>query len=130
MLGALAGHLLHPAGGADATHPIRNAYDLAGRLEAHGLHLRYVAADTWGDAFLTETDLTWEKLVVLRRDPGAAAAWKGTVHVERDRGYGETDAGGWGRHGLRAGGFLLFGDPDLIRRIRECLPRTEPAAAY
>jgi hypothetical protein len=126
VLGALAGHCLRPAAVADATRPIRNVYDLAGRLEARGLHLRYVATDLWGDAFLTEKDLTGEKLALLRRDPGAAAAWEGTVHVERNRGYGETDTWGWGRFGWRTGNFILFGDPELIRRIRECLSRTPP----
>jgi hypothetical protein len=129
VLGALAGHSMRPAGGTEANRPIRNAYDLAGRLEAGGLHLRYVAADLWGDAFLTEKDLPLEKLALLRRDPGAAAAWEGTVHVERDRGYGPTDTEGWGRYGWRTEGFLFFGDPNLVRRIRECLSRTPLAVA-
>jgi hypothetical protein len=126
VLGALTGHLVRPPGGAGAARALRNPYDLAGQLEAGGLRLHCVATGPWGDAYLTEKDLPRDRLALLRRDPAAAGAWEGTVLVERDRGYGETDAAGWGRHGWRVGDFLFFGDPRLLHRIRECLSRTPP----
>ena len=74
-----------------------------------------------------------EQLCGLARDPELVKTghWQGIVFCERV-GEGamipdEFIRDNWGEYALRIGPFLLFGDPDLLQRIRETF-RSKPEA--
>jgi hypothetical protein len=64
-----------------------------------------------------------EQLRWLQRNSLGAVRWQGIVHCARIRRGGfvieEHELQSWGEHGMRIGSLLFFGDPTLLRRIRE-----------
>jgi hypothetical protein len=101
---------------------------LLAHLRASGLDLRAVPTDRDGQAardraFLTTADRPWEELNALLATPEQVGRWRGTVFCERLHQPGSRDEAlrHWGGCGLRAGPFVLFGDPDLLDRVRAAL---------
>jgi hypothetical protein len=102
---------------------------LADHLRASGLRLRAVSAEGAGRAagdrvFLTTADEPWEHFNGLVALPEQVGRWRGTVFCERLHQPGSRDEAlrQWGECGLRAGPFVLFGDPDLLAQVRQALP--------
>jgi hypothetical protein len=98
--------------------------DRVGRLRERGLALRAVPTSKSGPvdagASLTETSRARAELSGLARSPKRIAGWKETVLCER-RVPDEGDRAQFEGHGLQAGPFFLFGDPDLLQRIADAL---------
>jgi hypothetical protein len=122
LAGAALGTLLgraHPPPAAAASH-----YDLAARVSARVPGLRVVHPNgpeglSWG-LYLTTTDRPRQELLALVRDRPDDPRWRGTVYcwrvVEGVERIDPDDVEVEGSPGL-----LLWGDPDLIRRIREAM---------
>jgi hypothetical protein len=96
--------------------------DLVQHLERRGLPLRVVPArrdGRWGnDIYLTqEPSLTWVDFQRKGKSADLAHQWRGSVWVRR-LGDGNWPVPEWGPHGCRIGGFLFFGDAQLIDRIK------------
>jgi hypothetical protein len=75
--------------------------------------------------FLCERPEPREQLQGLRRAAEYSARWPGIVFCEFNKRLGEIDEGElerWGEYGLQLGPFVFFGDPALLRRIRQALP--------
>jgi hypothetical protein len=99
---------------------------LVGRLRTAGLGLRVVPtgrnAKPDHNAYLTATGKGFEQLHAVPRMPEFIGDWRGTVYCERlysQRARQEARQGG--DYCLLAGPFLIFGDPELLARIRACL---------
>jgi hypothetical protein len=100
---------------------------LAAHLNGEGLGLRMVATQKDGavhqTAFLTTTGKGWEDLNRLPKDLNQINRWQGTLYCERV-------PGGDGWPGLAhpsddcclvVGPFLLYGDRELLGRVRAAL---------
>jgi hypothetical protein len=74
--------------------------------------------------YLTAAPASWEALNHLPRTPERAGRWRGVAHCRR-YGVERPVADGWGEHGLAAGPFLFFGDPELLAQIRVALQERE-----
>jgi hypothetical protein len=74
--------------------------------------------DMGGVYFCTEAK-TREELSLLSRQPERIASWRGVVFASRPPRSFETRADDWGEHGLLVGNVFLFGDAQLLARIRE-----------
>jgi hypothetical protein len=75
--------------------------------------------------FLCERPQPREQLQRLVRAVEHGDRWRGIVLCEWNRHVGEVSdeqLADWGEHGLRLGPFVFFGDPALLRRIRQALP--------
>jgi hypothetical protein len=98
---------------------------VARRLCACRLCLRVVPASPGGlfpGAYLTSTDQTRDELVDLPWSAEAAARWRGTVLCkEQAPGVDLLDRDP--QRLLRHGGFVFYGDPELLRQIAEVLRR-------
>jgi hypothetical protein len=73
-------------------------------------------------AYLTSTDQTRDELASLTWSAGAAERWRGTVFCKEEAPgvpLLERDP----QRLLRDGGFIFYGDPELLRRIAEVLRR-------
>jgi hypothetical protein len=103
--------------------------DLVGRLRAAGLELRLVRSAQQRapdyNAYLTTTGKDWSQLHGAPRLVEFTDRWRGTVFCEKLFGSGvkadptlQEQVQEWGDSCLVAGSFLLFGDPDLLARIR------------
>jgi hypothetical protein len=100
---------------------------LVSYLNGEGLGLRLVATQKDGvihtTAFLTTTPKGWEDLNRLQRGRTQIDHWRGTLHCERGPG-GEIWADlarQWGDCALVVGPFLLYGDRELLGRVRAAL---------
>jgi hypothetical protein len=100
---------------------------LVSYLNGEGLGLRLVATQKDGvihtTAFLTTTPKGWEDLNRLQRGRTRIDQWQGTLHCERGPG-GEAWADlarQWGNRALVVGPFLLYGDRELLGRVRHAL---------
>jgi hypothetical protein len=74
--------------------------------------------------FLCDRPRPPEQVQWLPRAPEFARRWRGVVYCERvgtATRIPEDLLEGWGEHGLGVGPFVLFGDPDLLERIREAV---------
>ena len=73
-------------------------------------------------AYLTSTVKEWRDLNALNKDPGRIQEWRGTLYCER---IGESEASHlleqWGDRCLIVGPFLLYGDAELLQRVRIAL---------
>jgi hypothetical protein len=74
--------------------------------------------------YLTAAPTSWETLNGLPRMPERAVRWHGVAHCRRC-GVEQPFVDHWGEHGLAAGPFLFFGDPDLLTQIRVALQQRE-----
>jgi hypothetical protein len=99
--------------------------DFVRHLHERGLHLKVVSSrqdGRWGgDLYLTEnSDLTWQSFQVKPRTAARIEQWRGSVWVRRlPRGDTAWSLYDWQEPGCRIGPFLLFGDEELIERIRQ-----------
>ncbi len=98
---------------------------LVAYLNGKGLGLRVVSTLKGGGgtevmAFLSTTDRGWEELTRLPRDRSQVGRWRGTLHCERGPGGGDWAdlQRQWGDCCLVVGPFLLFGDRELLGRVR------------
>jgi len=98
-------------------------------LHGQGIQLRVIP--DWPDgtrcvaAFLTEDpDETSSSLQSKPKVVERVGRWRGSVWVRRI--HCSTDVEGllwqWGEYGCRIGNFLLFGDKQIIDRIRRAFP--------
>lgn len=107
---------------------------LVAYLNGKGLGLRVVSTRHGGggtdrNAFLTTTDKGWEELSRPLRGRSHIDRWRGTLLCER--GPGAADWADltrqWGDCCLEVGPFLLFGDRELLGRVRAALSEfTQP----
>jgi hypothetical protein len=94
-------------------------------LRAQGIHFRVIPDRPDGSlcskAFLTEDpDETWSSCQKKPKLVERIGQWRGSIWVQRvDR---DTDTESllwlWGEYGCRIGNFLLFGDKQIIDRVR------------
>jgi hypothetical protein len=98
--------------------------DLLRCLAARGLRLHLTPGSTTGDLwagfYLSERPRDRDSLLVLCCSRHAIDRWEGVVNVVY-LGHLEAVPDDWGACGLRAGQLLLFGDPQLLTRIREAI---------
>jgi hypothetical protein len=106
---------------------------LADYLNSKGLGLRVVSTQSYGGierrAFLTTTDKGWEELSRPVRSPLHIDRWQGTLICERRPSAADWDdlTRQWEDCCLAAGPFLLFGDRELLGRVRAALSEfTQP----
>jgi hypothetical protein len=115
--------LLHPP-----SVPPNSLTELTDRLNRSGLSLYVVPlTDSSPEAglYLCERPNSREQLQKLRRAVELSERWRGIVFCEFNKRLGEVDDAElerWGEHGMVMGPFLFFGDPALLRRIRQALP--------
>jgi hypothetical protein len=111
--------------------PPRSVGELVDRQRASGMQLRVVAAAQSTQhlddgAFLCERDCPLEELSRLRRAAESHADWVGVVYAQRwrrdDVAVGFIN-GEWQGCSAWVGDVLLFGDPDLLRRIVTAVER-------
>jgi hypothetical protein len=103
-------------------------------LNSKGLGLRVVSTRYGGGdldrrAFLTTTDKGWEELSRLYRGPSHIDRWRGTLICERGPSGADWEdlTRQWGDCCLEVGPFLLFGDRELLGRVRAALSEvTQP----
>jgi hypothetical protein len=120
MLGTLGGRWARPAPPTG-----RGPYEVARRLCARGLCLRVVPASPGGlfpGVYLTTTHQTRDQLVGLPWSIDVAARWRGTVLCKEEAPGVELLERDPQRL-LRHGGFVFYGDPELLRQIAEVLRR-------
>jgi hypothetical protein len=102
--------------------------ELTEHLRRSGLSLHVVqmtAKSPEEGLYLCERPLEREQLQWFRRAAQDGDRWRGVVFCEFNRTLGETpdaELERWGEYGMRLGPFVLFGDPALLRRIRQALP--------
>jgi hypothetical protein len=75
--------------------------------------------------YLCERPQAREQLQRLVRAVEYSDSWRGVVFCECNKRLGEVSdeqMADWGEHGMRLGPFVFFGDPALLRRIRQALP--------
>ena len=101
---------------------------LVAYLNGNGLGLRVVSTLKGGGgthrlAFLTTTDQGWEDLSRLPRGRPQVERWRGTLYCERGPTGGDWDdlTREWGDCSLVVGPFLLYGDRELLGRVRAAL---------
>jgi hypothetical protein len=109
----------------------RSVGELVDRLRASGMQLRVVAAaqstqHLEDGAFLCERECPLEELSRLRRAAESHADWVGVAYAQRWR-RDEVAVGfingEWQDCSAPVGDVLLFGDPDLLRRIVDAVRR-------
>jgi hypothetical protein len=105
----------------------RSVAELVDRLHAAGILLRAVPVgqsiqDLENGAYLCERNRHRKELARLYRAAERRADWVGVVHCERWPRHEDTVEfilREWQSCSARVGDVLLFGDPDLLRRIVE-----------
>jgi hypothetical protein len=100
--------------------------DLAWQLRRNGMELRAVSAPPnnplWVSAYLTTTNKSREQLIVLPALRERIADWNGTVFCRKSiSGDAMDEDSNAGDCSMRVGPFFLFGDRDLMARIRDTL---------
>jgi hypothetical protein len=101
---------------------------LAAYLNGKGLGLRMVPIVKGGTirqtAFLTTTSQRWDFFNHLMKDPKQMDRWQGTLYCERAPHWAS-----WGDPTLQSGEcclvigpFFLFGDRELLGRVRDAFP--------
>jgi hypothetical protein len=101
--------------------------ELITHLHEAGLELRQVPSGMTGNndntAYLTTTAKGWEELACLWKAPERIADWKGTLYVEKRGENSDTEPliELWGDCCLVVGPFVVFGDRELLARVRDAL---------
>jgi hypothetical protein len=121
---AVVAHEMYPR-----RSPPRSVGQLVDRVRQQGMDLHVVPAmlsnpDLEGGAFLCERDRRWEELSFLGRIASRQAEWAGIVHAHRWPCNEDSTAfilREWQSCSARVGDVLLFGDPEMLRRIVEAL---------
>jgi hypothetical protein len=106
---------------------------LAAYLNDEGLGLRLVSTQKDGvihhTAFLTTTDQEWIDLNHLPKTRQKIDRWQGSLYCERSPfGDWSNQTHQWGDCCLVVGPFLLFGDRELLDRVRAALTPLVPSA--
>jgi hypothetical protein len=101
---------------------------LLSRLRAKRLNLHVVSAkrdtdDLRHGFFLSDRSRSWSSLCNVPRLPECIERWTGTVYVERRWSHEKVQPSfkSWGSNGLIVGRLILFGDPQMLARIRDAL---------
>jgi hypothetical protein len=108
--------------------PTRTLTELTERLRRAGLALSVVPLTDVSPEeglYLCERPQSREQLQWLRRAAEYGELWRGVVFCEFNKRLGEVpdeELSRWGEHGMQLGPFVFFGDPALLRRIRQALP--------
>jgi hypothetical protein len=108
--------------------PPRTLTELTERLHRAGLSLDVVPlTDNSPEKglYLCERPQPREQLQRLRRAVELGDRWNGIVFCEMNHPLGEVDQAEWerwGEYGMQLGLFVFFGDPALLRRIRQTVP--------
>jgi hypothetical protein len=108
--------------------PPRTLTELTQRLRRAGLPLHVVPITDISPEeglYLCERPQPREQLQMLRRAVALGDRWRGVVFCEFNKRLGEVpdeELQRWGEHGMQLGPFVFFGDPALLRRIRQALP--------
>jgi hypothetical protein len=104
--------------------------DFLDHLDRNGLQFRVIPAAAHGvladGVYLTEDpDLTWDEVQAKPRIVERIDQWRGTVRVGWAHSWIDVpqELEQSGDYGCRIGGFLLFGDRRLLRRIEEACRR-------
>jgi hypothetical protein len=111
--------------------PPRSVAELVDRLRASGMGVHVVPVNraTKGledGAFLCEGERPWEAVSLLRRGAEYLADWVGVVRAEH---WPDSEWAvffihrEWQGCSARVGDVLLFGDPELLRRIVDAMAR-------
>jgi hypothetical protein len=120
----LAHRLLHPR--SDPPRTLAELAALLGRSDPPLYAVPMAEHDPEAGLYLCEQPRPRERLQLLRRFPEYGDRWRGVVFCERDQHLGgeigESEWQRWGTYGMRIGLFVLFGDPDLLGRIRQAIP--------
>jgi hypothetical protein len=94
-------------------------------LRAQGIQFRVIPDRPDGPccnaAFLTEDpDETWLSCQKKSKTVERIVQWRGSIWVKRIDRYTDTEGllWQWGEYGCRIGNFLLFGDKQIVDRIR------------
>jgi hypothetical protein len=125
---AVAVPLIHQLLPPPAATPPPSLPDLAERLRRAGLSLHVVPMTHITPVeglYLCERPQPREQLQRLVRAVEHSDSWRGVVFCECNKRLGEVSdeqMADWGEHGMRLGPFVFFGDPALLRRIRQALP--------
>jgi hypothetical protein len=97
---------------------------------AAGLQLRVVPAredGKWGNSvYLTENpETTWRSLQGKNRNVEHIDQWKGVLWIEHlpVEAYTEWYVSEWGSNGCQIDRFVVFGDDQLIARLRKAFNR-------
>jgi hypothetical protein len=104
-----------------------DVHDLARYLEGRGLRLHlspsFAGGDASTNAYLSTTAKPIAELYGLVKNRKAMHPWAGVVYCERPASYDRVAYAvkSWADCGLRAGPFVLFGDPALLARFRTAL---------
>jgi hypothetical protein len=84
--------------------------------------------------YLCERPLPREQLQRLHRFSEQGDRWQGIVFCEFSHRLGGELADEvwrcWGEYGLQIGPFVLFGDPALLRRIRQAIPELSCSSPF
>jgi hypothetical protein len=113
---------------APSAVPPRTLTELTERLHRAGLPLYVVSLTDISPEeglYLCDRPQPREQLQRLVRAAEYNDRWRGVVFCEFNKRLGEVDDAElerWGEHGMQLGPFVLFGDPALLRRIRQALP--------
>jgi hypothetical protein len=107
--------------------PPRSVGELVDRLRRSGVCVWVVPVEHWhppdleAGAFLCERDRAREELALLGRAAEYQADWAGAVLVKRWPHWEDAEfiLREWQGCSARVGDVLLFGDPDLLRRVVE-----------
>jgi hypothetical protein len=98
-------------------------------LDAQGIQLRVITDRPDGPcgnaAFLTEDpDETWSSFQMKPKVVERIGQWRGSIWVQRVDRYTDTESllWQWDEYGCRIGNFLLFGDKQILGRIRSAFP--------
>jgi hypothetical protein len=120
----------HGMGSAPAARSINDwdIAELAIYLNRNGIEVRLRTTPKNGplgrSAYLTTTTKEWNDLSSLIKDPKHMQGWRGTLYCERV-GEGKPYIELWGNYCLVVGPFLLYGDPELLDRVRSALASIE-----
>ena len=96
-------------------------HNLLRQLRNQGLRLYYMEDWTGTIVYLTEEPRPIEELMCLTIFPSSADRWKATVRLWKRLPDMSTDTSDWNDCGFQVGDCLIFGDPVLVKRIREML---------
>jgi hypothetical protein len=111
--------------------PPRSVAELVDRLRRSGVCFGVVPVQKWrpptleAGAFLCERDRSWEELGLLWRAAEHQADWAGVVLVKPWPHWEDAEfvLHEWQGCSALVGDLLLFGDPDMLRRIVDALER-------
>ena len=107
-----------------ASRPIHDwdITELTVHLNRKGVEVQLWAVPQSGplnhSAYLTSTVKEWRDLNALNKDPRRIQEWRGTLYCERMGESASQVLEQWGDRCLIVGPFLLYGDAELLERVR------------